>query len=91
MPSATYRVVLGATVYRLRKERKISQQQVAAAVGLTQASWSRIERGRSPMTVEQLVVVAAQLQMRSRDLLDLVDCAVAELGPFTTTRESTNA
>ncbi len=44
----------GSVLRRAREMRDVTQQQLAAAVGVSASAWSRLEAGRCCLTVEQL-------------------------------------
>src|SRR5262245_5996352 len=67
--AAQARFALGASIYDHRKARGLTQEQLAALTGVSQADISRIERGQINLTVETLVVLGEPLGMR----LDYVD------------------
>lgn len=55
--SQVYALVLGQTVLRLRERHGLTQGELAARVGLTQSTLSRIERGQAqpdPFVLRQL-------------------------------------
>lgn len=51
-----------------RKKRKLSQEKLAAMVGLTQGMISQIETGRSDYLGGHLILLAAALRCSVRDL-----------------------
>ncbi len=73
--NTTYPALVGNIIAQLRKERGFGQAEFAAMVGLGQSTWSRIEKGESALTVEQLAKTAEQLDMKPHELLVLVDGA----------------
>jgi transcriptional regulator with XRE-family HTH domain len=73
--NTTYPALVGNIIASLRKERGIGQAEFSAMVGVGQSTWSRIEKGQSALTVEQLAKAAQQLEMRPHQLLALVDGA----------------
>ena len=73
--NTTYPALVGNIIAQLRKERGFGQAEFAAMVGLGQSTWSRIEKGESALTVEQLAKTAEQLEMKPHELLVLVDGA----------------
>lgn len=54
----SYPAVVGHVLFEGRKQRNMEQADVGSALGLSQSSWSRIERGDSALSVEQLAKVA---------------------------------
>lgn len=52
---------LGQAIRREREALKMQQTEIAAAVGISQASWSRHERGEAEMTVKQAVAALKAL------------------------------
>lgn len=87
--ATTYQAVLGAVISELRRKpalgvmarssEKINQADIAANLGITVSTWSRIERGESALTVEQLVALAAFLDFPLSELFRLVETRIAEL------------
>jgi transcriptional regulator with XRE-family HTH domain len=77
--NTTYPALVGNIIARLRKERGIGQAEFAAMVGLGQSTWSRIEKGQSALTIEQLAKAAGKLSLQPHELLALVDGAVDNL------------
>lgn len=61
--------VVGGRIRRVRLERGMSQRELATMVGVVQAAVSFWERGQRPITVDDLALVAAALQVRRADLL----------------------
>lgn len=55
--------VLAVTLRRLRLERRITQEELAHAVGLTTGSYARIERARSNPTWTTVLRLAEGLAM----------------------------
>ena len=61
----TYQSLLGAVINSLRStsEKTITQADIAESLGVTVSTWSRIERGESSLTLEQLLTVALYLNL----------------------------
>jgi transcriptional regulator with XRE-family HTH domain len=76
---ASYPGVVGAVLAAMRKEKELAQSDVAAAIGATVSTWSRIESGESALTIEQLAVAATELQVEPSAILRRADEKVAEL------------
>lgn len=71
--------VVGAVLLATRKERSLSQAQLAEAVGLNVSTWSRVENGESALTIEQLAAAAAALETSPSAILGKAEEKLAEL------------
>ncbi len=60
-PAVTYTAVVGGVIERLRTQRGMNQNMVAAALGIGQPAYSKLENGESTMSIAQLRVVAERL------------------------------
>jgi len=60
---------LGGRLARIRKERGLTQNQVAARTGLTQVLISDYERGRLRLTADMVVRFAVALEITTDELL----------------------
>lgn len=78
-PGTSYPAVVGSVLVKLRGEQGVRQGELAQAVGVTQATWSRIENGSSALTIEQLGMAAVRLGRAPSEILRLADQAVMEL------------
>jgi len=78
-PATTYPAIVGRILVSLRKDAGIGQDQLAEAIGITQSTLSRVERGESALTVEQLALVAKKLNDKASNILVMADDAVEEL------------
>lgn len=78
MPSIiTYPAIVGAVLRSYREKQDRSQASMAAAVGMSQANWSKIETGKSALTTSQLAKAAEVLEMLPGDVFSTVDQTVA--------------
>lgn len=64
---------LGATVGTLRRQRQMTQDQLAAAVGISKRGVIRIEGGKTSLTVDILGRLADALGVRPSELLRLAE------------------
>lgn len=90
MPSIiTYPAIVGAVLRRYREAQGRNQANMAAAVGMSQANWSKIETGKSALTTSLLAKAAMVLDMLPGDILDTADKTVmaARKEGFTVTYE----
>lgn len=78
----TFQSVLGSVISAIRtsKDPSITQTDIANYVGLNVSTWSRIERGESPLTLEQLVGVALLLDFPLSKLFETVEHQIQLLG-----------
>lgn len=60
-------------VKKLRKAKKLSQQELAEELGLTQTSISGIESGLRTTTIEKLILLAQFFEVSTDYLLGLKD------------------
>lgn len=60
-------------VKKLRKAQKLSQQELAEVLGLTQTMISGIESGLRTTTIEKLILLAKFFQVSTDYLLGLKD------------------
>jgi transcriptional regulator with XRE-family HTH domain len=67
----TYGAIVGSVLAQERTARKLKQIDVATAVGVGTSTWSRIEKGESALTVDQLKLAAEALQLTPARILSL--------------------
>ena len=78
-PETTYQAVVGGILFKLRKKQQIDQRLLAKAIGVTQSTWSRIERGESTLSIGQLANAAEYLGVNASSVLLEVENVVKEL------------
>lgn len=78
-PATTYPAITGRILVNLRKGGGIGQYELAEALGITQPTLSRVERGESALTVDQLAKAARKLGIKPSKILDLADTAVEDI------------
>jgi len=69
LPQGPFYFALGDRIRRARKKRKLTQDKLAKAVGLTRTSVTNIETGRQPIYIHTLVRIA---ELLGEPLLDLI-------------------
>ena len=62
-------VKFGKKVQKIRKERGISQEKLAAAVGIHRNHMGRIERGETNPGLPLINKIARALRVKTKDLL----------------------
>jgi transcriptional regulator with XRE-family HTH domain len=72
-PTTTYTAITGAVLMRLRQSTGRQQVELAAAVGLNQSGWSKIERGVVGLTIETLALATPLLGVEPSDVMVMVD------------------
>ena len=75
----SFSAVLGVVLTNQRKLHGLEQGQMAEMMGLSQASYSRLEAGKSGFSVDQMYQAATALSMNGRDLIALIDNTVDNL------------
>lgn len=78
-PETTYGAIIGSVITIQRKSVGIEQAHLAADLGVTQATWSRIESGASPLNVDQLVKASRSLGLSPAEIVRRADRAHANL------------
>lgn len=78
-PETTYLAIVGSVFVRLRKELGIEQAALAKAVGLNQSTWSRIERGESSLSIDQLFLAADCLRIKPSIVIQESEQALEKL------------
>ncbi|MEZ9327467.1 helix-turn-helix domain-containing protein [Vibrio breoganii] len=68
----SYSSILGVVVANKRKELGIEQSVLAEKMGLSQASYSRLESGKSTFSVDQMFECARALSIAPDDLFNSV-------------------
>jgi len=75
----TYSILVGNVISRWRKIQNFDQTALAQEVGVSQSTWSRIERGQIAITAEQLLRVADALGGQPTTILAEADRLRSEL------------
>lgn len=78
-PATSYPAILGKTIVEFRDKKGIDQKTLAAKICLTPSTWSKIERGISALTMEQLASVATALDTTPGEIVSTADLAADEL------------
>lgn len=75
----TFSAVLGVVLANLRKVKGIEQGEMARRMGVSQASYSRLESGKSSFSVDQLYLAAQALEIDGPELTHRLNNAVQQL------------
>jgi transcriptional regulator with XRE-family HTH domain len=71
----TYAAILGAVLGQIRTAAGLKQSDLAAAVGVGPSTWSRIEKGESSLSTDQLKLAADALKTSPSEILNMVALA----------------
>jgi transcriptional regulator with XRE-family HTH domain len=77
-PATTYPAIVGGVLAKIRNDRNLRQDELAQSVGITQATWSRIECGHCSITVEHLRKAADKLGASPGEILKYADRAESD-------------
>lgn len=75
-PAASYHAIVGQVLAATRQQRELSQADVADAVGVTQSTWSRLERGQQILGLGQLRAASQFLGVQPYEVLEQAEVAV---------------
>ncbi len=75
----TYSAVVGQVLAVERENAGFNQGVFAGQMGISQATWSRIEKGNSGLSIEQLAHAARLLKRSPSEILQLADDVVQDL------------
>lgn len=78
-PETSYPAILGRILEYFRKDIGLDQKDVADRLGITQSAWSRIERGQSGISMEQLLKVSEILGTQPHKIIADTDKASSKL------------
>lgn len=75
----TYSALLGQIVGSLRQQRGLEQTVLSDALGLSQASYSRLEGGKALWSIDQLMLAAGRLEIPVTEIIRILERKAAEL------------
>ncbi len=75
----TYSALLGQIVSSLRQQRRLEQTGLADALGLSQASYSRLEGGKALWSIDQLMLAARKLGVSVTEIIQILERRAADL------------
>jgi len=75
----SYSAVLGVVLSNLRKRVGMEQGDMAARMGLSQASYSRLESGKSTFSMDQMYQAAEALGISGPELVQQLENTTANL------------
>ena len=75
----TFSAVLGVVLSGLRQEKNIEQGEFSQRMGLSQASYSRLESGKATFSVDQMFLAANALDIDNVELLNRLNNTIENL------------
>lgn len=75
----TYSALLGQIVGSLRQQKGLEQTYLAGALGLSQASYSRLEGGKALWSIDQLMLAARTLGFPVTEIIRILEQRAADL------------
>lgn len=75
----TYSAVLGVILSNLRKQFGKEQSDVAKRMGLSQASYSRLESGKATFSVDQMYQAAQALDLPDIEIMARMNSTISQL------------
>lgn len=72
----SFSALVGFVIVSIRKEKLLEQGAIAQKMGITQASYSRLENGKSALSVDQLYAVSKVLGITIDDLFYAISKAL---------------
>lgn len=78
-PVLPYSVLVGKIIEKLRRERELTQSQMAERLQIGQSAYSRLEAGQSAMTLPQLRKVARVMDMSPHQIMEKTEQAAQRL------------
>ncbi|OBZ14638.1 transcriptional regulator [Bacillus sp. FJAT-27264] len=73
--------IFGQVLKSIRKERKLNQEELAFRSNLDRTYISMLERGIHQPTLNSLLAIAAALDMKAAELVELVENELNNLKP----------
>jgi transcriptional regulator with XRE-family HTH domain len=77
--TTTYSAVLGVILSNLRKQYGKEQSDVAEKMGLSQASYSRLESGKATFSVDHLYQAANALGLPEDEIMSRMNATISQL------------
>ena len=78
-PFTTYPAIVGALLATARTRQGLDQRGLAEKLGLSQSSWSRIERWNSMLAMDQLYKASLALRTKPSKVLEDADWVASQL------------
>jgi len=78
--TTTYPIIVGGIIKQIRETKGFNQREMAEKMDLSQASWSKIESGKTPISITQLWQASQILGENTSQILSYVDEAIKNIG-----------
>ncbi len=67
---------VGKKVYEKRKEKQLTQEQLAELLGMTPSGYAKIERGLSNFSISRLMEIAKKLEIELDEILQAKETSI---------------
>jgi len=71
-------VRIGKNIRKIRNEKNISQQDLAAVCNFEKSNMSRIESGKTNLTIGTLLKICEALHVKLSDVIDIEDSIIPD-------------
>lgn len=75
----TYSALLGQIIGSFRQQKGLEQADLAGALGLSQASYSRLEGGKAMWSIDQLILASQRIQVPVTGIIQVLEQRAADL------------
>lgn len=79
LQQTTYSALLGQIIGSLRQQKGEEQAVLAKALGVSQASYSRLEGGKANWNIDQFIVACNRLGVEVTDVIQILEQRVSDL------------
>lgn len=76
-----YKRAVLRVIVESRKARGLEQKHMAHKMGIAQSSYSRIETGKTELSLDAILCVAGELNVAPSALLERAELIMREVGP----------
>ncbi|HET9569836.1 MAG TPA: helix-turn-helix transcriptional regulator [Bacteroidales bacterium] len=71
MTAQEFNILVGLRIRSIRESKELSQQDLAAKCNFEKSNMSRIEAGRTNLTLKTLFIISNALSISAKELLDI--------------------
>lgn len=67
------KILIGEQIRKLRELNKVTQEEIADALGMTRQRFARIEKGISDISYETILKIADYLKVSAQEIIDVCE------------------